>query len=48
MTSINSEKLSKMWKMILEYEKNDGMVDSDKVAVSKILAIIDEVYRECY
>ena len=47
MSEIDRDKLEKMWNKILEYEKGDGMTDSDKKAVSKIVSIIDEVYREC-
>lgn len=48
MENIDQDKLEKMWRKILEYEKNDGMLDKDKTAVDRILKIIDEVYRECY
>lgn len=48
MTDIDQNKLEKMWKKILEYEKGDGMLDKDKVAVDRIMKIIDEVYSECY
>ena len=45
---VNQTKLDKMWKKILEYEKDDGMLDKDRTAVDSILRIVDEVYRECY
>ena len=48
MENINQDKLEKMWRKILEYEKNDGMLDKDRAAVDRIIKIIDEVYRECY
>lgn len=44
---IDQAKLDKMWQKILDYEKNDGMDDSDKTAISKIQKIIDEVMKEC-
>ena len=47
MNEIDNEKLDRMWAKILEYERDDGMVDGDRKAVSKIISIIDEVYREC-
>lgn len=48
MGNIDQDKLEKMWRKILEYEKNDGMLDKDRTAVERIIKIIDEVYRECY
>ena len=48
MSEINQDKLNKMWKKILEYEKNDGMLDKDREAISTIQKIVDEVYRECF
>ncbi len=48
MSNIDQTKLDKMWKKILEYEKDDGMLDKDRTAVDSILRIVDEVYRECY
>ena len=47
MSEIDKSKLDKMWKMILSYEKGNGITDTNKTAVSEILKIIDEVYREC-
>lgn len=47
MNEIDKNKLDRMWVKILDYEKKDGMIDSNKTAVSEILKIIDEVYREC-
>ena len=47
MSDIDQAKLEKMWTKILNYEKSDGMIDSNKAAVSEILKIIDEVYKEC-
>lgn len=47
MSDIDEAKLEKMWAKILEYEKGDGMVDSDRKAVPAIISIIEEVYREC-
>lgn len=47
MNEIDVTKLDKMWLKILEYEKEDGMVDQNRIAVSKIISIIEEVYREC-
>lgn len=48
MGNIDQTKLNKMWKKILEYEKDDGMLDKDRTAVDSILRIVDEVYKECY
>lgn len=48
MSEIDQAKLEKMWNKILEYERSDGMLDKDTEAVKRILAIIEEVYRECY
>ncbi len=48
MSNIDQAKFDKMWKKILEYEKDDGMINSDKTSVSKIIEIIDEVYKECF
>ena len=48
MSDIDQSKLDKMWKKILEYEKDDGLIASDKTSVSKIIQIIDEVYKECF
>ena len=48
MSDIDQTKLNKMWKKILEYEKDDGMLEKDRTAVDRILKIIEEVYRECY
>lgn len=47
MADIDKNKLDKMWNRILAYEKEDGMTDSDKISASKIMKIIDEVYKEC-
>ncbi len=47
MDEVDAVKLEKMWTKILEYEREDGMVDQNRVAVSKIISIIEEVYREC-
>lgn len=47
MSNIDKSKLDKMWKKILSYEKGNGVTDSNKTAVSEILRIIDEVYKEC-
>ncbi len=47
MADLDKSKLDKMWNKILAYEKEDGMTDYDKTATSKILKIIDEVYKEC-
>ena len=48
MSNIDQSKLDKMWKKILQYEKEDGILDKDKTAVDQIMKIIDEVYSECY
>ena len=48
MSEIDQTKLNKMWKKILEYEKDDGQINNDKTSVSKIIEIIDEVYKECF
>ena len=48
MENIDQNKLEKMWKKILEYEKDEGMLDKDRIAIDRILKIIDEVYKECY
>ena len=48
MSEIDQDKLDKMWKLILEYERGEGMGDNAPKAVTKIMAIIDEVYKECY
>lgn len=48
MSDINPEKLEKMWKKILKYESEDGMMDKDTEAIKNIMKIIDEVYDECY
>ena len=47
MSDIDNVKLEKMWRKILEYEKGEGMSESDKSSTSVILKIIDEVYKEC-
>ncbi len=47
--AIDQQKLDKMWKKILEYEKKEGVISSNKkIHVSKIVKIITEVYDECY
>lgn len=43
---VDEEKLNNMWIKIIEYEKGDGLTDSNKKAGSKIVRIIDEVYEE--
>lgn len=48
MSNIDQAKLDKMWRKILDYEKDEGMLDKDRTAVDRILKMIDEVYRECY
>ena len=48
MGNIDQAKLDKMWKKILEFEKDEGLISSDKTSVSKIIEIIDEVYKECF
>lgn len=45
---IDPKKLEKMWKLIIEYEKADGLSDNNKTAASRIKKIIDEVYDECF
>lgn len=47
MNEIDEAKLEKMWCQILKYERSDGMVDTDPRAVSEIISIIEEVYKEC-
>ena len=49
MTSeIDDEKLEKMWRKILEYEKEGGLSDSNSKAVNRIVEVINEVYKECF
>lgn len=48
MTELDQKKLDKMWKKILDYEKNEGITATKKSSVSKIVEIISEVYDECY
>ena len=48
MDEIDKSKLKKMWDKIIRYEKEDGMISSDKSSVSEIIKIIDEVYKECF
>lgn len=47
MAEIDLDKLEKMWNKILEYEKRNGMTESNKTSVSKLKSIIDEVMKEC-
>ncbi len=48
MTEIDPKKLDKMWKKIIEYEKEDGTTATKSKSVSKIVEIISEVTDECY
>ncbi len=48
MNDLNQNKIEKMWKKIMDYERGDGMIDGDRAAVENIMKIIDEVYKECY
>ncbi len=47
MSDVNKDKLEKMWSRILDYEKKEGVSETDKASTSAILKIIDEVYKEC-
>lgn len=48
MDGIDNKKLDKMWEKVLAYEKSLDDDASSKTAISGIIKIIDEVYRECY
>lgn len=45
---LDQKKIELMWKRILEYEKKEGVGKTKSTSVTKIIAIIDEVFDQCY
>lgn len=48
MEGVDPDRLDKMWKKILEYEKDEGLSDNNKTASGRIKKIIDDVYDQCF
>ena len=45
---LDEKKFNEMWDRIVKYEKTEGVGKQKGTCVQKIVAIIDEVFDQCY